>query len=168
MESDPEDQEIIRLLTKLKEAEAEYPEHMLVERRRSYLKRMGEVSLGIPADTAVKDAVKDVKPTNISPATTTLVETALVIAIIAEASTVAYFYRDRLADFFRRAVTEPRVQEVTPPPVGPTALEIHEVAPSSALTVTVPSATIWSPPSPRSCCDAHRHTRSGCYSGRGG
>jgi hypothetical protein len=148
MDVDPEDQEIIRLLTKIKEAEAEYPEHLLVERRRSYLKRMGEVSLGIPAETGIKDAPKDVKPTNISPATTTLVETALVIAIIAEAGTVAYFYRDRLTDFFRRVVAEPRVQEVTPSPVVTTSFEIQAIVPSPALTVTVPSATIWSPPSP--------------------
>lgn len=148
MDVDPEDQEIIRLLTKIKDAEGEYPEHMLVERRRNYLKRMGEIGLGIPADTGIKDAAKDVKPSHISPATSTFVETALVVAILVEASTVAYFYRDELADFFRRAITEPRAQEVTPPPVAPTSLEIRAIAPSPALTATVPSATIWSPPTP--------------------
>ena len=136
MDVDPQDQEVIRLLTKIKDAEAGYPEHMLVERRRSYLRRMREVSLGIPTDTVVKD----VKPTSGSPATTTLVETALVVAIIAEASTVAYFYRDRLTDFFRRAITEPRVQEVTPAPAVTTSFGIH-------LDATVPSATLWFPPS---------------------
>lgn len=148
MDSDPEDQEIIRLLTRMKDAEGEYPEHMLVARRRSYLKRMGEISLGIPADTGIKNAARDVKPTNISSATSTIVETALVVAIIAEASTVAYFYRDRLTDFFRRTVLEPRVQEVTPPPAVETLLEIQEIVPSPALSVTVPSASTWSFPSP--------------------
>lgn len=148
MEFDPEDQEIIRLLTKIKEAEGEYPEHMLVARRRSYLKRMVEISLGIPLEPAIDKAAKNVKPSQISPATSTLVETALVVMIIAEASTVAYFYRTELADFFRRAFTEPRVQEVTPPAAVETLLEIQEITPSPALTVTVPPATNWSPPSP--------------------
>jgi hypothetical protein len=140
MNVDPEDQEIIRLLTKIKDAEAGYPEHMLVQRRRSYLRRMREVSLGIPAETAVRDAAKDIKPSHISPTTTVLVETALVIAIIAEASTVAYFYRHRLTDFIRRVVAEPGVQEATHPPVVTSSFEIQS-------DVTIPSGTIWSPPS---------------------
>lgn len=143
---DPEDQEIIRLLTKIKDAEGEYPEHMLVTRRRSYLKRMEEISLGIPADMGAKDPVK---PSAASTATSTLVETVLVIAIIAEASTVAYFYRDQLADFFRRTAGEPRVQEVTSPSVVPTSFEIQGITPSSAVNLaTSPSATIWSPATP--------------------
>jgi hypothetical protein len=145
---DPEDQEVIRLLTKIKEAEGAYPEHMLVARRRSYLKRMVEINLGIPPEPAIDRAAKDGKPSQISPATSTLVETALVVMIIAEASTMAYFYRDRLADFFRRTSVQPRVQEGTPPPAVETLLEIQEVTPSPALTVTAPSETIWSPPTP--------------------
>lgn len=148
MDFDPEDQEIIRLLGKIKDAEGDYPEQMLVARRHSYLKRMGEIGMGIGADLPIKDVVKDAKPPSIPPATSTLLETALVIAIVAEASTVAYFYRDQLADFFRRAVTEPRVQEVTPPPADATSYEVQGVVPSPALTATVPSATIWSAPSP--------------------
>jgi hypothetical protein len=148
MDLDPEDQEIIRLLGKIKDVEGGYPEHMLVSRRHSYLKRMAEINLGIPADTGLRDAIKDVKPSHISPATSTLMETALVVAIIAEASTVAYFYRDRLADFFRRTSLEPRRQEVTPPAAVETLPEVQEITPSSALTVTVPSATTWSPPTP--------------------
>jgi hypothetical protein len=146
MDVDPEDQEIIRLLTKIKDAEGEYPEQMLVARRHHFLKRMGEVSLGIPADMGIKNVANDVNPFHISPTTTMLVETALVVVIIAEASTVSYFYRDRLTDFFHRAVTEPRVQEVTPSLVVPTTLEIQEIAPLPALTITVPAAATWSPP----------------------
>ena len=149
MAFDPEDQEIIRLLNKLKDAEGEYPKHMLVARRGHFLKRIGEVGLGIPAKAEIQDAAKDVKASHISPTTSALVETALVVAIIAEATTVAYFYRDRLADFFRRAVRDQRVQEVTPPPVIPTSFEIlQEISPTPALTVTVPSSTIWSPSTP--------------------
>jgi hypothetical protein len=148
MDLDPEDQEIIRLLGRIKDVEGGYPEHMLVSQRHSYLKRLAEINLGIPADMGPRDAVKDVKPSHISPATSTLVEAALVVAIIAEASTVAYFYRDRLADFFRRTSVEPGRQEVTPPPAVETLPEIQEITPSSALTVTVPSATTWSSPAP--------------------
>lgn len=148
MDFDPEDQEIIRLLTKIREAEGGYPEHMLVARRRSYLKRMTEINLGIAPEPAISHAAKDVKLSPLSPATATLVETMLVVAIVAEATAVAYFYRDRLADFFRRAVTEPRVQEVTPPPSGATSLELQGITPSPALTVTDPSVTTWVHPTP--------------------
>lgn len=148
MDLDPEDQEIIRLLTKIKEAEGGYPEHMLAARRGNYQKRMVEIGLGIPADMGIKDAAKDVKPSHISPATSTLVETALVVAILVEAGTAAYFYRDELADFFRQTATRPRVQEVVSPPAVSTSFDIQAVAPSPASTATVPSATIWSPPAP--------------------
>jgi hypothetical protein len=121
---------------------------MLVARRRAFLKRMGEISLGIPADMGIENAVREVKPSPVSSATTTLVETALVVAIIAEASIAAYFYRDQLAAFFTGAVAEPRVQEVTPLPAVATLYEVQGIVSSPALTAPVPSATVWSAPSP--------------------
>lgn len=141
---DPEDQEIIRALTKLKETGENYPEEMLAARRRSYLKRMNEIGLGTSADTGMKQAAKQVKTPTIAPITSAILEAALVVAIIAETGAVAYFYRDKLADLFKTISASARVQEVTPLPVVTNSLEIQGVAPSPAL----PSATIIGTPSP--------------------
>lgn len=142
MEINPEDQDIVGLLTRLKNAEEQYPEHMFVARRHMYLKRMAEIGMGIPADAGIRDTTPGPNSPPVSPITSTLLETALVFAIIVEASAVAYFYRDKLADFFQTITTQPVVQEVSPLPVVATAVEIQGVTPSAAVTPTVPSATL--------------------------
>ena len=55
---DAQDKEIVRLLTKLREADGKYPSDLLTSRRQSYLKRMGEVSLGIGAGLKIKNALE--------------------------------------------------------------------------------------------------------------
>ena len=57
MEFDPQDQDMINLLTRLKNAVSEYPEHMLVARRQSFLKQMTEVGLGIGAAAGIKNTL---------------------------------------------------------------------------------------------------------------
>ena len=146
MEIDPQDEEIIRLLTKLKNAGAAYPEDMLAARRQSYLKQMAEIGMGFGANGGIKNAAKHAGSSSVSPATSTLLEGALVVAIIAETSAVAYFYRDKLTDLFKTITTVSKVQEVTPPPAL-TALEVQGVTPSPAVTSTLPSATISASPS---------------------
>lgn len=141
MEFDLQDQEIIKLLTKLKDARAEYPQGLLAARRQTYLKRMAEIGLGIGANTGIENAAKNGKVPSPSPATSTLLETALVVAIIAEAGTAAYFYRDKLADFFQTITTSTRVQEVTTPPIF-TTLEVQGVTLSPVVTPTFLSPTI--------------------------
>ncbi len=149
MEFDPEDQDIIRLLAKLKEADEKYPEDMLAARRSSYLKRMSELGLGVGAEEGIKQVAKQVKaPATASPATSTILEMALVVAIIAETGAMAYFYRDKLADFFKTISAEARGQEVTPAPVVPTTLAIQGITPSPAITATLPSATLLTMPTP--------------------
>lgn len=143
MEFEPQDQDIIGLLTKLKNAEGTYPEHMFVARRHMYLKRMAEIGMGIPADVGIRSTPKNTNPPPpVSPATSTLLESALLVAILVEASAVAYFYRDQLADFFETRTSEPRVQEVSPLPIVATSVEIQGVTPSPAVTATAPSATL--------------------------
>lgn len=148
MEFEPQDQEIVSLLTKLKNAEGQYPEHMFVARRHMFLKRMSEISLGISPDTVLPDAAASTSPPPISPVTGTILETALIVAIIVEASAVAYFYRDQLTDFFETISVEPRVEVVASPPVPTTALEIQGVTPSPVITPTLPSTSIVISPSP--------------------
>lgn len=148
MEFEPQDQEIVSLLTKLKGAEGQYPEHMLVARRQMFIQRMSEISLGIGPDAGLPDASVSTSPPPISPVTGTLLETALVVAIIVEASAVAYFYRDQLGDLFETITVEPRVELVASPAIPTTALEIQGVTPSPVITPTLPSTSIVISPSP--------------------
>jgi hypothetical protein len=146
MDFDPQDQEIIRLLTRLKDADVAYPQDMLAGRRGKYLKQMAEVELGSGADTGIKNSIKDGPAPSLSPAASTLLEGALVVAIIAETGAMAYFYRDKLADFFHKITTTSKVQEVPTQLVVPTVLEIQGVTPSPAVASTLPSATIAASP----------------------
>lgn len=141
-----QDQDIVRLLTKLKNAEAPYPEHMMVARRQMYLRRMAEISLGISPNAGVRNPVKHTDTPPVSPVTGTLLETALLVAILVEASAVAYFYRDELSAFFQTMTAEPRVQAVEPQPVVATAVDIQGVTPSPAVTATLPSVTLSTSP----------------------
>lgn len=152
MEPERKDQDIVNLLTKLKTAEAaQYPEQMFVARRQMYLRRMAEIGMGIGLDSGIKDPIKAPPASTTSAATSGLLEAALVVAIIVEATAVAYFYREKLADFFRTITSEPVVREVTPLPVASNPTEIQGVTPSPAVTavtptVTLPSATLSSSP----------------------
>ena len=148
MEFEPQDQEIVSLLTKLKGAEGQYPESMLVARREMFLQRMSEISMGIPPDAGIPDAAASSGPPPISPVTGTILETALLVAIILEASAVAYFYRDQLADFFETVALEPRVEMVASPPVPTTAIEIQGIMPSPVIPLTLPPTALVISPTP--------------------
>src|SRR5262245_16054103 len=137
---DTQDKEIVRLLTKLKEADGKYPPDLLTTRRQKYLRQMGEVGLGIGAGLKIKNALSSAKVPTLSVATSKVLESALVVAIVAETGTVAYFYRDKLVDLFQ-TITKEVVQEVTPPPAH-VDNEIQGVGPSPAVISTLPSTTL--------------------------
>ncbi|HET9911735.1 MAG TPA: hypothetical protein VFQ13_07590 [Anaerolineales bacterium] len=139
MEFDLQDQDIINLLTKLKDAASEYPEHMLAARRQSFLKQMTAVGLGIGAVAGIKNALEKTPRTH--PFTVTLVEAILIAAILIEISAMAYIYRAKLADFFQTITASSTVEEVTPPPVLPTALEVQGISPAPAVTSILASTT---------------------------
>jgi hypothetical protein len=140
---DAQDKEIVRLLTKLKDADGKYPPDLLAARRQHYLKQMGQFGLGLGVGAGLKNAVKSGKTPAFSSTTSTILESALVVAIVAETGTVAYFYRDKLAEIVQKFTKESRVQEVatSPSPVQG-GQEIHGVNPSPAIISTVPTTTL--------------------------
>lgn len=148
MEFEPQDQEIVSLLTRLKNAEGSYPEHMLLARRQIFLKQMAEIGMGVSPDASIPNVDSNASPPPLSPLTGTVLETALLVAILVEASAVAYFYRDKLADFFETITVEPRVEVVASPLIPTTGLEIQGVFPSQVPTSTLPSTSIVISPSP--------------------
>ena len=141
---DAQDKEIVRLLTKLKDTDGKYPPDLLASRRQHYLKQMGQIGLGMGIGAGIKNAGK---APALSATTSTILESALVVAIVAEVGTVAYFYRDKLTEIVQTITTESRVQEVTtsPSPVQ-AGQEIQGVNPSPAIISTLPSATLSASP----------------------
>ena len=138
---DAQDKEIVRLLTKLKDTDRKYPSDLFAARRQGYLRQMGEIGLGIGAGAGIKNLAKGGKVPVLSSATSTVLESALMVAIVAETGTVAYFYRDKLADLFQTITKEVDGQEITPPPVH-TEQAIQGITPSPAVTATLPSSTL--------------------------
>jgi len=122
------DDEIIKLLTKLKNANEGYPLDMMETRRQGYLKHMAEMGLKVGRGADIQQTVRNGTAASVPLATSRLLEAALVVAIVAEASVVAYLYRDKLADVFQSVSTTPQVQEVTAAP------EIISVVPSLEST----------------------------------
>jgi hypothetical protein len=137
MQFDPQDQDIIRLLTKLKDTDEEYPEPMFVARRRSYLKQMTEIGLGISGGMEIRNPVKQVRVPRISPITSAVLETILIVVIVAEASAMAYVYRDQVSDFIQSLINPARTEKATPLPADPTSPEIQGVLPSVAVPSTL-------------------------------
>lgn len=142
MEYDPQDQDVVTLLTKLKDVQGEYPKNMLMSQRQNYLKRMAEIGLGISAAQGINNIAENAKPPGAVPTAGTLLETALIVAIVTEASLMAYFYRDQLTDFFRDLTTNSGIEEIVPTPASSITLEGQEISPSPAATPTLPPTTI--------------------------
>lgn len=111
MEFEPEDQEIVDLLIKIKNRDGKYPRKLLESRRQVFLSQMASVGLGLGLGTGLKQATKSSKGWNLAhlPAmsASTVVETLLVLVIVVQASIVAYNYRDTIADFVKSLSSTP-------------------------------------------------------------
>ena len=144
---DTQDKEIVRLLTKLKDADGKYPTDLFAARRQRYLKQMGQIGLGMGVGAGLKNAGKVGKAPALASTTSTILESALVVAIVAETGIVAYFYRDKLAEIVQKITKESRVQEVatSPSPVHAGQV-IQGVNPSPAIISTLPSTTLSASP----------------------
>ena len=138
---DAQDKEIVRLLTKLKETDGKYPADLFAARRQGYLKHMGEVSMGLSAGLKIKSALTSTKTPALSSVSSSVLESALLVAIVAETGTVAYFYRDQLAGFVKKVTGQAHVQQVTPSPAL-VQQEIQGVTPSRAVPSTLPSVSV--------------------------
>lgn len=137
MEIDPNSNDVFQLLKQLKEANGAYPPDLLALRRQGYLKQVAEVGVGGGLALGLKDTLKSGKGAGLPPAAGTLLEGLLVVAIIAEASMVAYLYRDRLAEFFQNFSNQPKVEEVANPPIVTSPIPDFEFTISPVVTETV-------------------------------
>ena len=143
MEFEPQDRKVVELLTKLKVANEGYPSDMLAARRQAFLDNMAGAGLGVGTGTALKQTLKNgngAAPISVG----TLLEAALVIAMVAEAGTLAYFNRDKIAEVFRSISATSKVQEIASPPVITSpfpALETSEIPSSVIPSSAIPTGT---------------------------
>ncbi|NWG06542.1 MAG: hypothetical protein HXY35_07640 [Chloroflexi bacterium] len=139
MEIEHQEQIIIDLLAKLKNAEGGYPKKLLASRRQIYLKQIANMSLGMGAGTGLKNLAEGPKGglTGLHlPAipTSTFLEAVLVVAIVIEAGIVAYRYRDKIVEILTSAPTA-RAEEVVPIPITGSS------QPEAATPSLTPTAT---------------------------
>lgn len=158
MEYDERDNEIVRLLSRLKGTGSSYPVALLVARRQRFVKQVATLGFGMVAAIALKETAKAAGGASIPSVASTILETALIVAIVAEAGFVAIVYRQRILDWFRTDSVEPAIEVISTfadadvPPVelpvtGPTlpAVVIETIEPTIAATGT---PTIVITPSP--------------------
>jgi len=145
MENNPGDQKVIDLLSKLKNDQSAYPSELLELRRRKYMQKAVQVGFAIGAGAGLKNILKG-GAARVTPTAGTWLEAALVIAIVLEVSTAAYFYRHKLGDLLETVLPTPGVQEVIPPPVVTSLLPVTET----------PTAT----PTPSDAIDNNRNSNS--------
>ena len=117
MDNLSDDQKIVDLLTKLKGSNGGYPSDMLAARRRTYLRQMANVGLGIGIGAGLKETLKGGSNGAGAASTVTgkILEIALVAAITLEAGTAAYLYREKLLRPSSHIITGPRRRKLLHP-----------------------------------------------------
>lgn len=155
MDFEPEEQQIIDLLTKLKNQQnGVYPKNLLGSRRKIFLSQMASIGAGLGIGAGLKAATKSklgsvLQLSNIS--ASSLVETLLVVAIVAQASVIAYTYRDRIIDFVSSlsapatptALIMPATDTITPEATASDTPVVTETGTETATPVT-PTGTVTS------------------------
>jgi hypothetical protein len=133
MENLHAEERVFDLLKKMKEAGGDYPADMLAARRRTYLKQMANVGLGIGGGAAAAAGSK-------------ILEVLLVAAVALEVGTAAFLYRDKIADAVRTRLSGLSPQEVSSPAgeeLSSTNLTVTEVIAETAVSATATPA--WTP-----------------------
>ena len=138
MDNLSEDQKIVDLLTKLKNSNGGYPSDMLAARRRTYLRQMANVGLGIGIGAGLKETLRGGSNGAATTLTGKIIEIALVAAIALEAGTAAYLYREKITQAIQLYNNSARAQEVTAPS---TSNETNASDPSLIEAVDTPLAT---------------------------
>jgi hypothetical protein len=135
---DPKDNDVIHLLKKLKNSNGVYPPDMLALRRQGYIKQVAEISSMAGLVVGLKNIAKGGKAAAglSSSAAGTVVEALLVIALVAEAGAVTFFYRGKVAEYLQTITRVSKVEEVASPPVLLSPIVEVQVTPSPLATLT--------------------------------
>lgn len=153
------DQDVLDLLNTLKNSEDSYPSDMIRSRRNSYLRQAAAMTvLTSPGGHATPPTVPATAGGGFSLGS--LLEAALVIALVVETAVIAYIYRDRIADFIDSTLS-PQVEVVTNPsgdsplddPTGkatimPASPGITATAPATPTPTATVTVTVTKSPAP--------------------
>ncbi|HXD12388.1 MAG TPA: hypothetical protein VN653_20125 [Anaerolineales bacterium] len=147
MEPESNDEKVVQLLSKLKNADRGYPSDMLASRRQNYLKQVANIGAGIGLGTGIKHTAKNGNGAGATASITSkILESALVAAIAIEASTAAYLYRDKIADAVNAYLYSENIQHVAPPSDNVAATDIGATDPV-AVEIVDPTYSLTSTPS---------------------
>ncbi len=128
MDFDEKDNKVIELLVQLKNAEGGYPVEMMALRRQNYIKQLAAMSIGVGGINTFARVRKSGWGASLPRATSTLLETALIVAIVVEVGAMAFINREKVNEFLRTLSNQPKVEEV-------------QVSPEPALLITETSVT---------------------------
>ena len=146
MDVSPEDRKVADLVSKLKYSSGTYPKDMLYSRRQQFIRQVANAGLGIGVGAGLKNAAKQSNPAGTATATVTskILESVLIAAIVIEAGTATYVYRDKITDFFKSLTGSPNVEETTQKPDNGSTSTLPEILPTLTVppTSATPSATL--------------------------
>lgn len=142
MEFDPNNQEVVKLLTKLKSTNGAYPPELLSARKARYLQQVAQVSVAAGAGMGIKNVLKGTKGSGISSMAGPFLEIALVVAIVAEAGALGYIYRDKLAELLNISLKKPSVEQTANPSVDQSpSLELESTVTPTLTGTATPMGT---------------------------
>jgi len=147
MSSKVSQKDILQLFTGLKNVESTYPQDMVKARRDSFKKQAAAMAVLMKAGVSGSPATGTGQATAATSTTTgntavlggmsmgTLLETVLVIALVAEAGVAAYIYREKIAEFFNPTPT-PKIEQTENPINNPSQDFVASDEPSTAAVAT--------------------------------
>lgn len=147
MKNKVSDQDVLNLLTGLKNAEGSYPSDMARSRRDMYIKQAAAMAVLGSGGGNGAVSTRNGQTTLASAAGSGLslgkvLEIALVVALAVEAAVAAYIYRDEIAEFINSTLS-PKVEEIASPTAASpssnvqTGIEPSTNVPAGIVPVTV-------------------------------
>ena len=124
MRSKFSDKDVLQLFASLKNAENNYPQDMIESRRETFAKQAAAMAIlskasgnseSLPGTSQTASTIPSGAAGVGSLSMGTILETVLVIAIVAEAGVATYVYREKIADFFN-SIFGPNTEQVANPP----------------------------------------------------
>lgn len=152
MKSKVSEKDVLQLFSSLKNAENNYPHDMIESRRDTFSKQAAAMAILAKAsgEAVVATTTSQTASTTSSGAAdagsvsmSTILETALVIAIVAEAGVAAYVYREKIAEFVN-STFGPKTEQVASPPEDTSSDSTVIAVPSDET----PTATVTETPTP--------------------
>lgn len=149
MKSKVSEKDVLQLFTSLKSVENGYPQDLIESRRDNFTKQAAAMAVlmkvggnGAPStgQAAASTATNSTAAVGGGISISTLLETVLVVALVAEAGAAAYIYRDKIAEFMN-STFGPKVEQTTNPNNNPSP-DFVTTGEATAQFTETPEATV--------------------------